>query len=84
VLFSNPADTRRDNMTVRISYDGGSNWPAARSLYPGPSAYSSLAVLPDGNIGCLYERGETGPYEKLTFARFNLEWLTAAAEHKKE
>jgi sialidase-1 len=76
VLFSNPADTKRDNMTVRVSYDGGRVWAASRALYPGPSGYSSLAVLPDGAIGCLYERGDAGPYEKLTFARFNLEWLT--------
>jgi sialidase-1 len=75
LLFSNPADTKRDKMGVRISRDGGQSWSAARSLYEGPAAYSSLAVLPDGRIGCLYERGDHGPYEKLTFARFDLAWL---------
>jgi sialidase-1 len=75
LLFSNPADTKRDNMAIRISRDGGRSWSAARSLYEGPAAYSSLAVLPDGKIGCLYERGDRGPYEKLTFARFDLAWL---------
>jgi sialidase-1 len=83
LLFSNPADTKRDNMTVRVSYDGGKVWAASRALYPGPSGYSSLAVLPDGVIGCLYERGDAGPYEKLTFARFNLEWLTGADQPKR-
>jgi sialidase-1 len=76
LLFSNPADTKRDNMAVRLSRDGGRSWSAGRSLYEGPAAYSSLAVLPDGSIGCLYERGTAGPYEKLTFARFDLSWLT--------
>jgi sialidase-1 len=42
-----------------------------RTLEPGPSAYSDLAVLPDGTLLCFYE-GE----DRLTVARFNLEWLT--------
>ncbi len=29
---------------------------------------------------CLYERGEKLPYEKITFARFGLEWLSDSAE----
>jgi sialidase-1 len=76
LLFSNPADTKRDKMSLRLSYDEGETWPAMRCLYSGPSGYSSLAVLKDGTIGCLYERGEKGPYEKLTFARTNVTWLT--------
>jgi hypothetical protein len=46
----------------------------ARAL-AGPSAYSDLAVLPDGTICCLYEAGKEGPYETITLARFPLEWL---------
>jgi len=79
LLFSNPADRKqRINATVRSSEDDGQTWPAARSLHAGPSCYSSLAALPDGSIGCLYERGEKQFSEKITFARFTLEWLTAA------
>ena len=63
-------------MTVRLSYDEGVSWPVSRLLDERPSAYSSLAVLPDGKIGCLYERGEESAYEKITFARFSLGWLT--------
>ncbi len=33
-------------------------------------------VLADGTIGLLYEQGEKNAYEKITFARFSLEWLT--------
>ncbi len=85
LLFSNPASTERENMTVRLSYDGGQTWPVARQLHGGPSAYSRLTVLPDLTAGCLYERGDETPmvsderysnYEKITFARFNQEWLT--------
>ena len=77
VLFANPADKKhRVNMTVRLSYDEGKTWPVAKQIFAGPSAYSCLARLPDGSIGLLYERGEKYRYEKMTFARFTLEWLT--------
>jgi sialidase-1 len=75
LVFSNPASTERRNMTVKLSADEGKTWPAARLLHPGPAAYSSLAVLADARIACLYERGEKGPYEKITLARFSLAWL---------
>ncbi len=78
VLFSNPASPQRENMTVRLSYDDGATWPAAKVLHPGPAAYSCLTVLADGAIACLYERGENDRYEQITFARFNADWLTAA------
>jgi sialidase-1 len=44
-------------------------------LHAAFAAYSCLAVLPDGDIVCFYERGENS-YEKLAFARFDLGWLT--------
>jgi len=67
-------------MTVRLSYDEGKTWPVSRVLYPGPSAYSCLAVLPDGDIVCLYEAGQEHPYEKIVFARFGLDWLEKETE----
>jgi len=77
LLFSNPASTtKRKNMTVRLSYDGGETWPVAKQLHAGPAAYSCLTTLSDMTIGCFYERGDQDRYEKITFARFNLEWLT--------
>ena len=77
ILFSNPADeSQRRNMTVRLSYDEGKTWPVARTLNAGSSAYSSLAVLPDKTIACLYERREEQSPGTLTFARFTLDWLT--------
>ena len=76
ILFSNPADSTRINMTVRISYDECGTWPVARSLYEGPSAYSCLTVFPDMSIGCLYEKGVENAYETIVLARFNLAWLS--------
>lgn len=76
LLFSNPASTRRERMTVRMSEDEGATWPVSRVVHDGPAAYSSLVVLPDGSIGLLFERGDRSPYEKITFVRLTLEWLT--------
>ena len=80
ILFSNPAGTGRTNLTVRISLDDGKTWPVAQTLNEGPSAYSCLTVLPDGAVGCLYERGRSNPYGKITFARFPLAWLSGTSE----
>lgn len=77
LLFSNPAtQDKRIKMTVRLSYDQGQTWPVARLLNAGPSGYSCLTVLHDMRIGCLYERGDHSSIDKVTFARFTLEWLT--------
>lgn len=76
ILFSNPDSLTRNRMTVRLSYDEGKTWPYSRLLHEGPAAYSGLCVLPDVSIGNLYERGDQHPYEKITFARFTLDWLT--------
>ena len=76
LLFSNPASaSQRIRMTVRMSGDGGKTWNVSRCIHDGPSAYSCMAELPDGSIGILYERGKSGPYEKITFARFGLDRL---------
>jgi sialidase-1 len=87
LLFSNPhsleldaegkpipgARGKRRNLSIKVSYDDGRTWPVNRMLEEGPSAYSDLAVLPDGTILCFYERDK-----RLTVARFTLEWLTTA------
>ncbi len=84
LLFSNPPSAKsRVNMTVRLSYDEGETWPIAKRLHAGPSAYSSLAVLADGNIGCLYEAGNENAYQWIRFARFSLGWLTDVREQER-
>ncbi len=83
LLFSNPAHAKRGDrrdMTVRLSYDEGRSWPVAKLLYAGPSAYSCLTILPNGNIACLYEAGQKSPYEKIIFTSFTLDWLTGGLE----
>jgi sialidase-1 len=73
LLFSNTADeTRRVNLTVRLSCDSGRSWPVSKVIEPGPAMYSVMARLPDGTIGMLYENGDA---RGLTFVRFNLTWV---------
>ena len=70
LLFSNPSDTtRRRNMVLHLSNDAGKTWEKAAVLTTGHAAYSDLVVLSDGDVGILYECGEKGPYERITFAR---------------
>ncbi|AQT68187.1 Sialidase precursor [Anaerohalosphaera lusitana] len=74
VLFSNPASSSgRVNMKVKLSYDGCDTWPVAKQIHAGSSAYSSMTILENGNIGLLYEADS---YSKIVFAEISLKWLT--------
>lgn len=70
LLFSNPASTKREKLTVKLSRDDGKTWPESKLLHDGPAAYSCLTMLPNGEIGCLYERGAKQAYEEIAFARW--------------
>lgn len=63
---------KRENLSVKLSRDDGKTWPINKTLESGPSAYSDLAILPDGTVLCLYE-GDA----KIVCARFNLDWVQA-------
>ncbi|MCC7374225.1 MAG: exo-alpha-sialidase [Verrucomicrobiales bacterium] len=76
LLFSNPASTRRERLTVRANFDEGRTWPKSKLVENGPSAYSCLTRLANGEAGLLYETGDKGPYEALVFARFPVGWVT--------
>ena len=68
LLFLNPANSqKRNNMTLRASYDDGKTWSVVKTIHAGPSSYSSLARLRNKNIGMLYEAGEKGPAEAIFF-----------------
>jgi hypothetical protein len=36
--------------------------------------------IPSASIGVLVERGERSPYERITFTRFTLQWLTDGSD----
>ena len=95
ILFCNPDNLARagqempgkfrdrKNMTVRLSYDEAQTWPVKKSVEPSWSAYSDIAVTKSGTILCFYGRGEKSGFagDRLTVARFNLEWLTDGQDH---
>ncbi len=80
LVFCNPASTKREALTIRVSLDGGQTWPIARIIHKGPAAYSSLTLLADGGIGLLYECGEQSPYEQIRYVQLPLAWLLDGAE----
>ncbi len=65
--------SHRQDMTISVSSDDGNTWPVSTLIHEGPSAYSDLAVLPDGNILCFYEGGQEWRYETMILARFGLD-----------
>ncbi len=73
VLVSLPNTTsERRNGTIFISKDGGQTWPIKRMIYPEYFGYSCLTVLPDGRVGCLYEREGTA---RTSLGLYDLNWL---------
>lgn len=73
LLFLNPADENsRQNMTLRLSNDEGSSWVVSKTLFKGPSAYSDLTKLPNGKIGCMFEAGDTSPYQGIVFQEISM------------
>lgn len=73
--------TDRRDVCVYVSRDGGKTWPVRRVVAPVPSAYSSMAVLPDGYIGILTEEDAhfAGPNHgngyRIWFTRMPLEYI---------
>lgn len=76
LLFSNPSSqTARANLTLRASMDSGKTWPRSLVVYPGPAAYSDIAVTKRKQIACLYEAGINKPYEGIAFKTIALNQL---------
>lgn len=87
LLFANPDNfgelygvVERTKMTVRMSHDGGQTWPVKRLIHAGPSSYSTMVRLGNGDIGLLFEGGDKGRREWIRFARFSLAWLMDGAD----
>ena len=78
VLVSCPANpSRRDHLTIRMSYDECRSWAVSKLVDPGSSGYSDLAVTSDNTMLCLYE---TTAVPGIRLMRFNVEWLTDGAD----
>ncbi|MFG3167126.1 exo-alpha-sialidase [Streptomyces sp. NPDC048200] len=70
LLYSGPADPEfRAVMTLRASTDGGTTWRTAHTVDGLPAAYSDLVRVDATTVGLLYETGDFGAYETVTFRR---------------
>ncbi len=95
LLFANPdskeprdpenpeGNWKRQNLTVRLSEDGGATWPFQRVIEPGTSGYSDMAADAAGNVYCVYEDGTASVRDThvryLSVARFDLDWIRQGA-----
>jgi len=68
LIFSNPESTERKNLTVKISKDYGKTWDEKLVLNKSHSSYSDLTINMDDEILCIYEKGDSKLYEKITLA----------------
>jgi sialidase-1 len=69
ILFSNPANaTVRSDGMLKLSEDDGRTWTKAfryaKKPAPNFTGYSDIAVMPDGSIGILHERGDLADANK--------------------
>jgi len=82
-LFCNPRAETRRNMTICISFDSGRTWCFTKTVFEGPSAYSSLAFdKVSGRFCLIYAKGrsldDNDPYGAgISAAEFDLAWLLA-------
>ncbi|MFN0167654.1 MAG: exo-alpha-sialidase [Bryobacteraceae bacterium] len=82
ILFANPDNVGarygvdRTKMTVRVSYDEARTWPVKKLIHAGPSSYSGLVRLSNGDVGLIFEGGEKHRREWIRFVRLPLKWLT--------
>ncbi|MDT0461505.1 sialidase family protein [Streptomyces gibsoniae] len=77
LLYSGPADPAfRALMTVRVSADAGTTWRAAYTVDGLPAAYSDLVRVDAATVGLLYETGDFGAYETISFHRIPVAALT--------
>jgi sialidase-1 len=65
LIWTGPKGPGRRTLVARVSEDGGRTFGRERVLSDEPAAYSDLAVLKDGNVGVLWERGD---YRFISFA----------------
>lgn len=73
ILFSNPASQKsRENMTIKLSEDGGMEWSKKLVVHQGPSAYSDMVWINREKVAIIYEGGNKSPYEGISFEVFNL------------
>jgi sialidase-1 len=69
LLYSGPSHpTDRAAMALRVSEDAGRTWTVGYQVSGLPAAYSDMVVIED-TVGLLYETGDWGANDTVTFTR---------------
>lgn len=72
IYFSYPDDFySRARMTVAKSTDQGNTFPEKYLIYPGPSGYSDITALTNGDILLLFENGAVEYDQRLTLVKLD-------------
>lgn len=74
MLFTNPAHPlSRVNLTIRLSDDEGKTWKYSKVITRDAASYSDIVRTQTGDIGVLFERGNSGG---IVFVKFPLSVIT--------
>lgn len=78
ILFSNlDHQSKRENLTLKMSADDGRSWQKVVKICEGGAAYSDLVIQNDDKIGVLYERDD---YSKIVFSTVDLDFRYEKAD----
>jgi sialidase-1 len=73
LLFSNAfSSKRRVNLSISTSFDEGITWNESKTVYQGESAYSSITILNNGDVGLFFEKDN---YSKNVFVKIPKKWI---------
>ena len=68
LVHSNCANaSARTHMTIKGSKDGGATWCSGQLVWESKTAYSDMVLLDGQTLGILYENGDSGSYERISF-----------------
>ena len=73
ILFVNANHkTIRKNLTLKMSTDNGESWSRTKIIYRGPSAYSTVTLLENSDLGIVFEKDN---YTQNAFIRITKEQI---------
>lgn len=75
IIWSGPRGPGRKTLCIWTLYNDDLHFKNPRQLWEGYAAYSDLAILDDGTVGVLWEKGIDKPYQYIAFSRVDLSWL---------
>lgn len=76
LLHVNCADaSSRVRLTVKGTAGDGNSWNAGYPMPAPHTAYSDIVMVNDNVVGLLYENGESGSYEKISYQRIAVSYI---------